>query len=82
MSKGVVQDFTTAADWFAKAAAQGDADAQCNLGVCYESGLGVTKDFKSAAAWFAKAAAQGFAQAPARRNACLARAEAADASRR
>ena len=72
-----------AAAWYAKAAAQGFANAQFNLGVHYEQGdLGVTQDFKAAAAWYAKAAAQGVADAPARRDACLAHAAAAAASRR
>ena len=66
-----------AAVWLEKAAAQGFADAQYNLGVLYEKGKGVAQDFKTAAAWYAKAAAQGNVEAPARRDACLARAAAA-----
>ena len=78
---GVVQDFKTAAAWYAKAAAQGHANAQHNLGVLYNNGSGVAQDFKAAAEWFAKAAAQGVSNAPARRDACLlARAAAAAAS--
>ena len=34
--KGVAQDFTKARKWFELAAAQGDAEAQCSLGVMYE----------------------------------------------
>ncbi len=78
---GVAQDFKAAAAWYAKAAAQGDASAQYNLGLLYETGTGVTQDFKAAAAWYAKAAAQGVSNAPERRDACLARAAAAAASR-
>jgi TPR repeat protein len=48
----------------------------------YETGKGFAQDFKMAAAWYAKAAAQGFAGAAMRRDACLARAAAAAASRR
>jgi len=80
---GVAHDFEAAAAWYAKAAAQGHAHAQFNLGILYEGGAGVAQDFKTAAAWYAKAAAQGESDAPARRDACLARAAAvAAASRR
>jgi hypothetical protein len=44
---------------FKKAAEQGDAQAQFNLGVCYANGRGVAKDEKEAAKWFQKAAEQG-----------------------
>jgi TPR repeat protein len=37
-----------------KAAKQGYADAQFNLGLCYESGLGVKEDFKQSAYWIKK----------------------------
>ena len=79
--QGVAQDDTAAAAWYAKAAAQGNTDAQCNLGVLYENGAGVTQDFKAAAALFAQAAASGDTKAAAHRDACLARAAAAAASR-
>ena len=49
--------------WYKKAAEQGDAWAQNNLGVCYENGQGVTKDKKEAAKWYRKAAEQGEASA-------------------
>ena len=45
--------------WFTKAAEQGDADAQCNLGMCYEDGDGVEKDLQKAIEWYTKAANQG-----------------------
>ena len=44
-------------------AQQGDADAQCNLGLMYEKGNGVTQDYAQAVAWFRKAAEQGYARA-------------------
>ena len=62
-----------AAEWYAKAAAQGQADAQYNLGLCYENGSGVAQDFKAAALWYAMADASGDLEACARRDACLAR---------
>ena len=45
--------------WYRKAAEQGNAKAQVNLGCCYENGEGVEKDMKQAAEWFRKAAEQG-----------------------
>lgn len=42
-----------------KQAKQGNADAQCNLGVMYQTGKGVSKDYKQAVYWFRKAAEQG-----------------------
>jgi TPR repeat protein len=78
---GLAQDFKASAAFFAKAAAQEYAISQFSLGVLYENGTGVTQDFKAAAAWYAKAAAQGVSNAPAARDACLARAAAAAASR-
>ena len=46
-------------------AANGDANAQNELGVRYYSGQGVKKNFNEALKWFTKAAAQGFAKAQA-----------------
>ena len=40
-------------------AANGDAEAQYNLGVCYANGWGVPKDPKQAMYWYTKAAEQG-----------------------
>ena len=49
--------------WYRKAAEQGNARAQCNLGVCFDYGKGVDKDEKEAVKWFTKAAEQGNARA-------------------
>lgn len=46
-------------DWFRKAAEQGLAEAQNELGRCYLNGEGVEKNLDQAFAWFQKAAAQG-----------------------
>ncbi len=51
------------AEQWRKAAEQGDAEAQYNLGLCYEDGEGVTRDLCEAAKWWRKAAEQGYAQA-------------------
>ena len=46
-----------------KAAEQGDAQAQFNLGNCYAKGEGVNKNLKEAAYWYRKAAEQDLAEA-------------------
>ena len=48
---------------YRKAAEQGDAKAQYNLGVCYANGDGVQKDLTQAVFWYRKAAEQGHAEA-------------------
>ena len=49
--------------FFQKAAAQGSAKAQCNLGICYTKGEGVSQSLTEAAKMYQKAAAQGYAYA-------------------
>ena len=56
-------DFTNAVECFQKAAEQGLADAQYNLGVCYDNGDGVPQSYPEAVKWYRKAAEQGFAKA-------------------
>ena len=63
--EGVKQDFAEAAKWYRKAAEQGDAAAQYNLGIMYEEGTGVKQDFAEAAKWYRKAAEQGDTEAAA-----------------
>jgi TPR repeat protein len=48
---------------YRKAADQGDAEAQYNLGLCYGVGSGVPKDEVEAVKWYRKAAEQGNAEA-------------------
>jgi hypothetical protein len=60
---GVDKDYSQAVYWFTKAAQQGNAQAQCNLGYGYEKGYGVAKDYNQAVYWYTKAAQQGDAQA-------------------
>jgi len=57
--EGVLKDLRKAAEFFQKAADQGNADAQCNLGWLYENGWGVPKDFAKAEQLYRKAADQG-----------------------
>ncbi len=52
-----------AAELYRKAAEQGDARAQVDLGVAYAKGEGVPKDEKQAVDWYRKAAEQGDAGA-------------------
>jgi len=49
--------------WYRKAAMQGNANAQLNLGVAYALGLGVPQDYAEAMKWDRKAAIQGNAGA-------------------
>jgi len=48
---------------FRKAAEQGDAKAQYNLGIAYAMGEGILKDETQSVVWFRKAAEQGLADA-------------------
>lgn len=52
-----------AAEWFLKAAEQGLARAQYNLGVMYANGTGVAQSYEKAVEWYQKAAEQGFEDA-------------------
>ena len=60
---GVPKDPGQAAQWYLKAAEQGNAVAQNNLGVLYADGDGVPRDAVRAYAWYNLASAQGSAQA-------------------
>ena len=53
------RDHEAAEEWFKKAAEQGDANAQYNLGLMYEYGQGVDKDYLRALNLYQKAAYQG-----------------------
>ena len=59
----VKHDYIKAAEWFEKAAAQGNADAQTFMGNLYRDGLGVEQDYIKAKEWHEKASAQGHADA-------------------
>ena len=59
----VTQDYAKDVESYRKAAKQGDAMAQYNLGVCYHEGQGVEKDYSKAVEWYRKAAEQGNARA-------------------
>lgn len=55
----VARDLAAAAQWYAKAAAQGLAPAQYRLASFYEKGLGVEHNLGPAKAWYQRAAEQG-----------------------
>ncbi len=57
--RGLPQDFGAAANWYRKAAEQGDTVAQSNLALMYAAGRGVRRDHVRAHPWFALAAASG-----------------------
>ena len=61
--KGVPQDFKQAAEWFRKAAEQGDGFAETRLGFQLAQGQGVKKDIVEAYMWFAIALAGGYSDA-------------------
>jgi TPR repeat protein len=48
--------------WLRKAALRGYADAQVQLGICFQQGFGVERDLAQALAWFRRAAEQGNAR--------------------
>ena len=56
---GVPQDVTVAVKWYRKAAVQGYAAAQYNLGFMYLNGTGVPQVYAEAEKWYRKAAEQG-----------------------
>ncbi len=57
------ENYTEAIVWYRKAADQGYANAQLNLGIMYTNGQGVAQDYAQAVTWYRKAADQGNAKA-------------------
>jgi len=60
----VPQDDARAADWYRKAANQGNAQGKALLGRLYQFGWGVPQDEIQAHMWFNLAAAQGEMKRP------------------
>jgi uncharacterized protein len=56
-------DTARAVEWFRKAAAQGYAPAEFQMGQLYDFGFGVVQDDREALAWYRKAAEHGSAAA-------------------
>ncbi len=61
--RGVTQDYKLAVHWYRKAAEQGLALGQYNLGIMYDNGRGVPRSDEIATQWFRKAAEQGLMHA-------------------
>ena len=61
--EGVPEDYREAVKWWRKAAEQGYAEAQFNLGGMYAKGEGVPEDYQEAVKWCRMAAEQGVARA-------------------
>jgi uncharacterized protein len=57
--EGVPQDYKAAVKWYRKAAEQGDASAQYNLGLMYYNGEGVPPNNILAYAWISLPAISG-----------------------
>jgi len=77
-SCGVTKDLAKAAEWYDKAAKQGNAYAQFYLANLYEGGKGVEKDIKKAVELFSKAANGGLPQAQTKYAMKLAQGEGVD----
>lgn len=60
---GAQQDYPKALSWYRKAADQGHAGAQFNVGIFYANGQAVTRDIAAAAGWWRSAATQGHIEA-------------------
>lgn len=56
---GMPKNPKVAADWYLKAAKQGNIDAQYNLGAMYEHGIGIPVNYVEAARWYRPAAESG-----------------------
>lgn len=56
---GMPKNPKVAADWYLRAAKQGNTDAQYNLGAMYEHGIGMPADYARAARWYLPAAEAG-----------------------
>ncbi len=52
-------DEAKALQWWQMAAKKKQAEAQCNLGICYANGKGLKQSYSKAYKWFKKAAKQG-----------------------
>jgi hypothetical protein len=60
---GITKNDPEAVQWFQKAANQGNAEAQYDLGIMYYTGRGVRQDIPEAKRWWVKSAAQGYTDA-------------------
>jgi len=56
---GIPEDNSAALSWYHRAALQGDADAQNNLGAMFDTGEGIEEDDEQAMHWYTLSANQG-----------------------
>ena len=56
----VSQNYNIAAEWYKRAANQGDAISQNNLGWLYEKGNGVSQSYSKAYKWYKSSSEQGW----------------------
>ena len=61
--EGIEQDKQKSFYWYSRAAEQGNAVAQHNLGVNYSYGNGIEQDKQKAFYWYTEAANQGLSMA-------------------
>ena len=57
------ENYEQAFEWSMKAAKQGDAEAQNQIGMMYHNGIGTTLNYEKAFEWLLKAAEQGYSTA-------------------
>ena len=58
LARAFAKDYAEAVRWYRRAAEQGDADAQYNLGLKYLDGEGVPQDYARAYGWLNLAASR------------------------
>ncbi len=58
-----LEDYAEAMKWFKKAAEQGNAQSQHNIGTFYSQGFGVQQNYAEALKWYFLAAQQGVVEA-------------------
>lgn len=68
----IAENYSRAVYWYTKAAEQGYADAQYQLGLCYYEGRGVKQNYKKAVEWWLKAAEQNHSSSQDRLSNCYA----------
>lgn len=68
----IAENYRRAVYWYTKAAKQGYADAQYQLGLCYYEGRGVKQNYKKAVEWWLKAAELNHSSAQSRLSLCYA----------
>ena len=83
-SKGLAaykkNDYPEAVKWYRKAAEQGNATAQFDLGYCYKNGEGVEQSYVEAVKWYRKSAEQGYAAAQCNLGYCYKKGEGVEQS--